>query len=717
MKKILIIFLIGLCFYDIAFVLLFDRKYENNKIINEQYEIITVKEETTYYNKYMCINKKKDKFIFYSKNDYIPGDIVKIEGEFHKGETRRNYKGFDYNNYLKQQKIYGIITSDNEEYIKQKRDLYYILGKIKTFIIEKINSLYGEEKEEEFLRGILLGDAKGISSDIKEQFKKSSVSHILAISGLHITYIVSGIKVVISKVIKSKKKQNIILILSLIFFCLLTGGSPSCIRASIMNIALLLSELVYRKNNFYISYIISFVILIAINPYNVFNVGMWLSYLGTLGIVLFSNLISKIIIHKTDINKSIVLSFSTSVSAQILIFPIMIYCFNTFSLSFFIPNIIISYIIGPILIIGYILVFIPYKVSNVFSIIEKALIKVLYKTTEICGKIPFSKIYLKTPSFVFIIAYYSVICVFIYKFKKKRFLYLKRIIMTRHILMKTTICIIIFIFSISLFNVDIDINNNFKMYFIDVGQGDSCLIKTPLNKTIIIDGGEDKEGKTVLPYLLDRKVDKIDYMIISHFDSDHVDGLIPVIRELEVKRVIISKQLEESDNYDEFLKIIKNKKTVVYVVQKGDRISIEKDIYLDILWPDDSKPIDENPLNNNSIVCKICYKNFSILFTGDIEELAEKSIVGEEKGILNSTVLKVAHHGSKTSSTKEFLNLVTPKIALIGVGKDNKFGHPNYEIIERLEEAGCKIYRTDEMGEITIKVDNNGRIKTSRFIN
>ena len=141
---------------------------------------------------------------------------------------------------------------------------------------------------------------------------------------------------------------------------------------------------------------------------------------------------------------------------------------------------------------------------------------------------------------------------------------------------------------------------------------------------------------------------------------------------------------------------------------------IENNLYFDILWPNNSNLILDNGLNNNSIVCKLQYKNFSMLFTGDIEEIAEKEILQKNKNylsILNSTILKVAHHGSKTSSTKEFIEAVKPKIALIGVGENNKFGHPNNEVIERLENLKVKIYRTDQTGEITVIVNYKGKIK------
>ena len=191
------------------------------------------------------------------------------------------------------------------------------------------------------------------------------------------------------------------------------------------------------------------------------------------------------------------------------------------------------------------------------------------------------------------------------------------------------------------------------------------------------------------------------------------------MEEFEVNKVVISKQNEDSDHYKYFKQIVKDKKIKTFFVNKGDKLNIEKDVYINILWPNNENTISDNTLNNNSIVCKFVYKDFSILFTGDIEEMAEKEILNEYKNnlkVFDSTILKVAHHGSNTSSTNDFLKAVKPKIALIGVGKDNKFGHPNDEVIQKLELINTKIYRTDNSGEITIIVNKKGRIKVKEFI-
>lgn len=195
-------------------------------------------------------------------------------------------------------------------------------------------------------------------------------------------------------------------------------------------------------------------------------------------------------------------------------------------------------------------------------------------------------------------------------------------------------------------------------------------------------------------------------------------GIYTVLQELKVGKVYISKQIEKSKNYEKFLKIVNDKKIEVYEVVTGNRIQIEKNLYIDILWPT-NKQITTNILNNNAIVSNLHYQNFSMLFTGDIEEIAEKEILdtySKKQKLLKTDILKVGHHGSKTSSTTEFLNIVNPKVAIIGVGKNNKFGHPNDVILKRLNNLNCKIFRTDLNGEISIEVNKNSQYKIKKQI-
>ena len=193
-------------------------------------------------------------------------------------------------------------------------------------------------------------------------------------------------------------------------------------------------------------------------------------------------------------------------------------------------------------------------------------------------------------------------------------------------------------------------------------------------------------------------------------------GIIHVLENIKVKNIIISKQKQSNEYLEKILEITQAKMINVIVVKAGDKINLDEKTYFDILWPD-SNLIENNSTNNNSIVTNLVFDEFKILFTGDVEEIAENEIVKKYKNTnrLKCSILKIPHHGSKTSTTEEFLKLVNPQIGLIGVGKDNKFNHPNIEVLERLQKNGSKIYRTDANGEIRIIVDTRMRIKIKKF--
>ena len=175
--------------------------------------------------------------------------------------------------------------------------------------------------------------------------------------------------------------------------------------------------------------------------------------------------------------------------------------------------------------------------------------------------------------------------------------------------------------------------------------------------------------------------------MVSHFDSDHCGGLFAVLENLKVDTVVIGKQAEEYENCTKFLKLAKEKKVKVIAVEAGDTIKVDKYMHFDVIWPDSKNMVSDNGINNNSMTAKLVYSNFTMLFTGDIEAIAEEQIVNmyQNTNILDCDILKVAHHGSKSSSIDEIIEKVTPKVSIIGVGADNKYGHPNKDVISRLE--------------------------------
>ena len=657
-------------------------------------------ESKEYTNTYLLLNiKKKDNMTL----KY--GDKIYINGEFESPNIARNYGGFSYRDYLKTKKVYGIVNSSYENIKIIKSNNVNIISRmannLSNKIIENVDKVFSE-KEAGLLKGILIGNKDTLDESIQENFKNSNLSHLLAVSGAHVSYIILGITNIFGKAKISKRISKIITILILLFFILLVGGTPSATRACIMAIYTIVATLVYRKPSSLVNLSLSLIIILMYNPYLIFDIGLQLSYGGIIGIILFADRFIKSKENDSEkLNKLkkiidyIKQMFIVSISANIIILPIMAYNFNTISLTFFISNILAGPILGMVVILGFIYVIISIMFSplaNFLSIILNILLKILILIADVSAKIPFSKIYVKTPSIVFIVFYYLCVCLFLWIISKnKKYKFEKRFI--SKIKSKKIISILIII--VLLFQI-IKINsNNFTIYFIDVGQGDSILITTVYRKNILIDGGGsenfDVGEQTLLPYLLDRGVTKLHYCIISHFDTDHVGGILSILEKIKIEKIIISKQGENSENYQEFLEKVKNKKIKVILVKKGDVLKIDKNTKIEILWPKEEQ-ITQNILNNNSIVANLIYNNFSMLLTGDIEQIAEEEILREYKNTdkLKSTVLKVAHHGSKSSTIQEFLEAVNPKIALIGVGAKNTFGHPNDGVIERLKKLRCK---------------------------
>ena len=412
-------------------------------------------------------------------------------------------------------------------------------------------------------------------------------------------------------------------------------------------------------------------------------------------------------------------SIKVTLCANILIMPLTVYKFNTISLNFILANLVAGPLLGLSLILGLIMLvtsFVSLNIAKLFSFILNIILIILMKSTKLISQIPYSNITVITQHLISIVIIYTIIFLVYYIAKLPE---LRKKLKAKNKFIIRTIAIVLSITIISAATLKLLEGEKLKLYFVDVGQGDCTYLKTPSEKNILIDGGgnRDKEKydvgkKVLLPYLLDRRVKKLDYIIVSHFDADHAQGLEAVIQNIKVKNIIVCKQASDSALYKEIIKLCKKKNVNIITVKRGQTIKIDKYVHFEILHPGDIMLDDgKGGLNANAIVakmyCTIKNKTTTIMFTGDIEEKAEEELVKIYGDKLKADILKVAHHGSKTSSTAEFLKCVSPKIALIGVGKDNTFGHPNSGVLSRLENINAKIYRTDKLGEITVTISKN----------
>ncbi len=675
---ITIIIIIGLHYNGVVFF-----EYEGQTEGNFIVEIEGTAKEKNYYNVYEGKIENKKFLIYISKteNTFSYGDKIKVTATFNKPNKARNSGGFDYSVYLKSKKIYGSFKVEKIlEVEKAKR--VPLINKIQEHIKETFNK---NLKNSPLAIGLLLGIRDNISEDVQDDFKNANLTHMLAISGAHFSYVILIVSFICKK-LKNKRLQQFILIGAIIFFMNLTGNTPSVVRAGIMSILLILSSILKRQNDIYTNISTSLLIQIINNPYVIFDVGLILSYSGVIGIVTFNKFFSKIIKNKI---------ICVTLSANSLLIPIMIYKYNTISFTFVISNVLASGLLGVIIMLELIACII--KIKPVFVLLDISL-SLLQKIANFCSKIPFSNVYVTTKTVFLVLAIYLIIFLVI---KRKK---------------KSIPIIILFIFVFTCFariyNYNTLEKDILQIKFIDVGQGD-CTLLINKGKTLMIDTGGstsssyDVGENIVHKYLLYKGINKIDYLMLSHFDADHCQGAIFLLKNMKIKNLIISIQPENSEFYEEITNICRQKNTNIMYVKKGNKFKIAN-LDIEILHPNNNF-IAENKLNNNALVCKINYYNFKMLFTGDIEKIAENQLLDEE---LSADLLKVGHHGSKTSTTQEFLNKVNPKIALIGVGENNKFGHPNDDVIKRLKEKGIKIFRTDLNGEINININKNGKVNT-----
>ncbi|MFA4941847.1 MAG: ComEC/Rec2 family competence protein [Patescibacteria group bacterium] len=266
--------------------------------------------------------------------------------------------------------------------------------------------------------------------------------------------------------------------------------------------------------------------------------------------------------------------------------------------------------------------------------------------------------------------------------------------------------IVLALLAIPIFGLTYSSSKNLEVDFLDVGQGDAILIKSPFGQNILVDGGPDGKVVEQLGKKLPFWDKQIDLIVLTHPHDDHVTGLTEIIKRYDVRKILYTGVVHDAPNYLAWLEEARNKKIPLALVDRPQVIKLGENCELDVLFPQKSfigQGIEN--LNNSSIVAKLFYGQTSFLLTGDAEIAVEKDLLAASVD-LKSQVLKIGHHGSDTSSSEEFLEAVKPKFAVIEVGKDNDFGHPNLRILKRLERIGAEIFRTDLDG--TIKFESDG---------
>ncbi|MFZ5965591.1 MAG: DNA internalization-related competence protein ComEC/Rec2 [Bacillota bacterium] len=646
------------------------------------------------------------------------GKRIRVSVTLLEPQHERNPKLFNYNRYLKTRGIYSIAYSsigelsiiDEADISMSVRIVYNIREKMKVIIGHVM-----AEREGNLLLGILLGDKQAVDQETYQSFKKTGVAHVLAVSGLHVGIIYYSLEKLLKKVSAVKRMSMILLVLWMYVF--VVGGSPSIVRAVSMVTILLLAPLFNRKYDPITALMLVAFFILVKNPLYLMDVGFQLSFAAVLSIFLLYKPLRK----KLDtLPQTLAEVLSITLAAQLGTGPIIAYHFNYLPLVGALANIPVVFLVGYIVPIGMVTVllsFINIYVAWIAAVMNEQLIKLMILLTELAEKLPLSSIVIISPSILFVIVYYSIIFI-IAADKKifKNYSYLKY----------RAIAYIISIY-LCVMMLTIILPKNMKTVFLDVGQGDSTFIRTPSGKSVLIDGGgsdahrisDFRPGRDiVVPFLLKHGVRQLDMVFLSHIHMDHMGGLLDIMETIKVKMLVIGTEQFDSEEWQALKALCKEKGVTIQKVRKGDQIRLEKDVALKILHPTEQcLTMTRDDINNNSMVMRLNYRDNSILFTGDIEGEAEKRLIESFKDEMDVNLLKVPHHGSRTSSTTEFVEYVKPEAAVIQVGKNN-YGHPDADVIERLIKQGAKVYRNDKHGAVIAVMDGNEiRITITRMEN
>ena len=662
------------------------------------------------------------------------GNIIKVRGKLRQFEEAANKGNFDSRKYYLSLGFYGKIEAGtieiiNSNYSGIRQGLY----ELRMEIIERLEKLCSDNKgifsiinnKNGIIGAIILGDKTDLDSDIKELYSVSGIAHILAISGLHISFIGMAIYRLLRRRFRFlfSAAVSIPVVLS---FGIMSGFGISTIRAIIMFILKIMGEVLGRKYDAITAISLAGLVLLVQNPFVVCNSGFQMSFGAIIAIVLILPIVEEIL--NTD-NK-IIKVLSANFTISLVMNPILAWNYYELPTFSFLLNIVVVPLMSVVIVSSIVGIFCSCIMFGFGKIVIFPGCGILELYTFLCNiinKSSVASIVVGQPKVTIIIVYYAILLVVLFGLKNIRTKY-TRAEKERNIIKKETglvlekkakkerrikgqnvklrlACIVGFLLlNCLIYYIP---NPGFYITFINVGQGDGILIHGDNGTKVMVDGGSTSEKQVakncIVPYLKAEGIGTIDYSIITHTDKDHISGILEILENnnsnrIRIKNLVMPDINMKDDTYNELIEKAKLKKINVLYIKKGDTLSLGK-TKIKCIYPETTTTASDK--NDYCTVLSVKNKTSKILLTGDISKEIEEKIKDDIEE--NYTVLKVAHHGSNYSSSEKFLKKVNPKYSIISVGKNNSYGHPGNETMERLRKQGGVIYRTDEKGGITIR--------------
>lgn len=662
------------------------------------------------------------------------GNIIKVRGKLRQFEEAANKGNFDSRKYYLSLGFYGKIEAGtieviNSEYSGIRQGLY----ELRMEIIERLEKLCSDNKgifsiinnKNGIIGAIILGDKTDLDSDIKELYSVSGIAHILAISGLHISFIGMAIYRLLRRRFRFlfSAAVSIPVVLS---FGIMSGFGISTIRAIIMFILKIIGEVLGRKYDAITAISLAGLVLLVQNPFVVCNSGFQMSFGAIIAIVLILPIVEEIL--NTD-NK-IIKVLSANFTISLVMNPILAWNYYELPTFSFLLNIVVVPLMSVVIVSSIVGIFcscIMFGFGKAVIFPGCGILELYIFLCNIINKSSVASIVVGQPKVTIIIVYYAILLVVLFGLKNIRTKY-TRAEKERNIIKKETglvlekkakkerrikgqnvklrlACIVGFLLlNCLIYYIP---NPGFYITFINVGQGDGILIHGDNGTKVMVDGGSTSEKQVakncIVPYLKAEGIGTIDYSIITHTDKDHISGILEILENnnsnrIRIKNLVMPDINMKDDTYNELIEKAKLKKINVLYIKKGDTLSLGK-TKIKCIYPETTTTASDK--NDYCTVLSVKNKTSKILLTGDISKEIEEKIKDDIEE--NYTVLKVAHHGSNYSSSEKFLKKVNPKYSIISVGKNNSYGHPGNETMERLRKQGGVIYRTDEKGGITIR--------------